>query len=265
MKLLLINYSNLICLQSDHRILQSMRHFGLTGKKLQHSFSKSYFEKKWKSEQISDCSYQLFELDSIEDILELLYSNSGLIGLNVTIPYKTQIIHYLDELSSMANEIQSVNCIKKVDGKWIGHNTDALAFLISLKNLLPNGFSSRVLVLGTGGASKSVQWVLNQMNLRFDLASSSGKGIPYPELHFNWNPDWKLIINTSPIGMSPEQDAKPNIPYQYIDDSYYLYDLIYNPEKTLFLKLGAELGSSIKNGLEMLHLQADESWRFWNE
>ncbi len=138
-------------------------------------------------------------------------------------------------------------------------------FLQTLQKWLPQGFKSKGLVLGTGGVSKTVQWALKKLKINYDLASSSGNGLNYTELHFNWNPDWKLIINTSPLGMWPEIGTCPDIPYEYLDESYYLYDLIYNPEKTLFLKLGAQKGSCIKNGLEMLHLQADESWKFWNE
>ncbi len=242
-----------------------MRQFGLIGKKLTHSFSKSYFEQKWEDEKIKDCCYQLFELDSIERVSELINADSEIQGLNVTIPFKSQIIPHLDELTQIAEEIQSVNCIKRRDGIWIGHNTDAAAFLQTLQKWLPQGFKSKGLVLGTGGVSKTVQWALKKLKINYDLASSSGNGFNYAELHFNWNPDWKLIINTSPLGMWPDIGTCPDIPYEYLDESYYLYDLIYNPEKTLFLKLGAQKGSCIKNGLEMLHLQADESWKFWNE
>jgi shikimate dehydrogenase len=242
-----------------------MRHFGLIGKKLGHSFSKDYFEKKWQSGNIIDCIYKNYELESLDELQEILQIDMNLVGLNVTNPYKIQIIPYLDELTSIAMETQSVNCIKKVNEKWIGHNTDAPAFLNSLGNFLPTGFAAEVLILGSGGASHSIQWATKQQGLKYDIASTSGKGITYPELHFNWNPDWKLIINTTPLGTWPETNDLPDIPYQYIDDSYYLYDLIYNPEKTLFLKRGAEQGSAIKNGLEMLHLQADKSWLFWNE
>jgi shikimate dehydrogenase len=242
-----------------------MRQFGLIGKKLNHSFSKSYFEQKWKAEEINDCSYQLYELDNIDGVTEFLNRNSDLIGLNVTIPFKNQIIPHLDRLTPIAKEIQSVNCIKRKQGTWIGHNTDASAFYQTLQSFIPQEYHAKALILGTGGVSKSVQWALKIMNIKFDLASSTGKGLSYAELHFNWNADWKLIINTSPVGMWPATDLMPDIPYKKLDQSFYLYDLIYNPEKTLFLKLGAEQGSSIKNGLEMLHLQADESWKFWNE
>ena len=242
-----------------------MRLFGLIGNKLKHSFSKTYFEKKWLSENILDCHYDLFELNSIEEVVNILNSHSNLIGLNVTIPYKNQIIPYLNELSPLASEIQSVNCIKKIDEKWFGHNTDAPAFLESLQHILPSDFNAKALILGTGGSSKAAQWALKCLGISFDLASTSGKEITYEELEFSWNPDWKLIINTTPLGMWPNIEDKPLIPYQFINESNYLYDLIYNPEKTLFLKLGSEQGSRIKNGLEMLHLQANKSWQFWND
>lgn len=244
--------------------MQTIKNFALIGKKLGHSFSKSYFENKWRVEHIDDCQYHSIELDRIEKIKELFLSEEFQ-GLNVTIPYKTQIIPYLDSLSSEAREIQSVNCIKLNNGKWIGHNTDALAFITTLKGYLPASFNGKALILGSGGSSKAVQWALKSLNITFEVASTSGNGIPYPDLHANWNPNFKLIINTSPLGMWPSLNDKPNIPYQYLDNSYYLYDLIYNPEKTLFLNLGDQQGSKIKNGLEMLYLQADYSWQFWNE
>lgn len=240
-----------------------MRHFGLLGKKLGHSFSKDYFDKKWQSENIHDCRYELYEVDSLQALSGLL--NSDIEGLNVTIPYKHQIIPLLDELTPLAVEIQSVNCIKKLHGKWIGHNTDSTAFFESLKQFLPPDFHEMALILGTGGSSKAVQWALKKMNIPFDLASESGKGIPYPLLLSKWNKNWKLIVNTTPLGMWPKTDDKPSIPYSLLNKDNYLYDLVYNPENTLFLKSGAELGSKIKNGLEMLHLQADKSWQFWNE
>lgn len=242
-----------------------MKQFGLIGKNLVHSFSKKYFEQKWQSLNKTDCEYHLFDINSIEEIADIFNLYPDLEGFNVTIPYKTKIIAFLDELTPLANETQSVNCIKKISGKWIGHNTDALAFQVTLKLFLPMEFNANALILGTGGSSKSVQWALNSTGISFDMASSSEKGIPYEELEIKWNPDWKLIINTSPIGMWPLIIDKPKIPYQFLDQSCYLYDLIYNPEKTLFLTLGNQQGSKIKNGLEMLHLQADKSWQFWNE
>ncbi len=242
-----------------------MPQFGLLGKSLQHSFSKSYFEEKWLQEGLSNHEYRLFEWDPGKDLKAFFESNSQLQGLNVTVPYKSMVIPYLDELSPEAQLIGAVNCIKHSQARWIGHNTDSLAFMNSLASWLPPGFNALALVCGTGGASKAVQQALNCLEIGFSCVSSSGKGISYGHLQELWDPDWKLIINTTPLGMYPDLDSKPEIPYQKLDSSFLLYDLVYNPEKSLFLRLGANQGARVKNGLEMLHLQADLSWQFWNQ
>ncbi len=242
-----------------------MPKFGLIGKKLEHSFSKSYFENKWLTEGISDCAYELIELNTISEVGQLLNSTSRYLGFNVTIPYKEAILSYLDDLDPIVPEIGAVNCIKKQMGRWIGYNTDAPAFRKSLLNYLDAGFNGKALVLGNGGASKSVQWVLKNVKISFDIASQSRRGISYPDLMENWNFDWKLIINTTPLGMWPNTELCPEIPYEKLDPQSLLYDLNYNPEKSLFLTLGARQGSRIKNGMEMLNLQADYSWQYWNE
>ncbi|MBK6861748.1 MAG: shikimate dehydrogenase [Saprospiraceae bacterium] len=242
-----------------------MPHYGLLGKSLQHSFSKSYFENKWKQQGLIENKYNLYELNTSSDLQSFLERNKQLDGLNVTVPYKSAVIPFLDQLTPEAQTIGAVNCIKNHEGGWIGHNTDSLAFMNSLASWLPPGFNALALVCGTGGASKAVQQALNCLKIGFSCVSSSGKGISYGHLQELWDPDWKLIINTTPLGMYPDLDSKPEIPYQKLDSSFLLYDLVYNPEKSLFLRLGANQGARVKNGLEMLHLQADLSWQFWNQ
>lgn len=242
-----------------------MRNFGLIGRPLSHSFSKSYFEDKWKKEGIDDCQYQLYALDTISEIEQLLDPKSLVLGLNVTIPYKKEVMVYLDELDPIAKEIGSVNCLKRVNNRWIGYNTDAIAFQNSLRGYLEAGFDGKALILGSGGASKAVQWALNQMGIPYNIVSNSGNGISYLDLNSSWDSAWKLLINATPLGMWPFIETKPSIPYEYINDKSYLYDLVYNPEKSLFLTFGAQQGSRIKNGMEMLHLQANYSWKYWNE
>jgi shikimate dehydrogenase len=237
----------------------------LIGRHLGHSFSKNYFEEKWRTAQITNCSYELIEIPFIQHIREILDSENDYSGLNITIPYKEQIIPFLEGFTAIAEQTGSVNCLKKINGKWTGHNTDAEAFEVSLLHFLPDNFDGECLILGTGGASRSVQYILKKRRLDFTLVSTSGKGWNYDSLKTNWNKNWKLIINTTPLGMYPLTSSKPSLPYELINENNYLYDLIYNPEKTLFLNLGALQGAQIKNGLEMLHLQADKSWQFWNE
>jgi shikimate dehydrogenase len=242
-----------------------MTQFGLLGKSLQHSFSKTYFEKKWNDEKITGNEYELLEIPNDQALKHFLNTNKEFKGLNVTIPYKVSILETLNALSTAAKEIKAVNCILRSDTGWIGHNTDAEAFSLSLLRFIPADFKSKALIMGTGGASRAVQFTLNQLGIEYDLASHSGKGISYTELHQLWNPDWKLIVNATPLGMFPSIQTCPEIPYHELDESFYLMDLVYNPEKTLFLALGAKRACPIKNGLEMLHLQADLSWEFWNQ
>lgn len=242
-----------------------MPQYGLIGKSLQHSFSKTYFESKWKQEGLSQNTYSLFELNAVSDLKAFFEKNRQLGGFNVTVPYKSSVIPFLDQLTPEAQTIGAVNCIRQQHGIWIGHNTDSLAFMNSLSHFLTQGFRSKALVCGTGGASKAVQHALNCLKIDFQLVSSSGKGLYYAELEQKWDPDWKLIINTTPLGMYPDIHSRPEIPYEKLDSTFLLYDLVYNPEKSLFLTLGAKHGARIKNGLEMLHLQADLAWQFWNQ
>lgn len=241
-----------------------MSRFGLIGKSLSHSFSKDYFQQKFADLQI-EATYENFELAEIEEIKALL-SNESLRGLNVTIPYKEVIIPFLDEIDPTAGKVGSVNTIDFKNGKTIGHNTDVIGFENSLKPFLEHGMD-RALILGTGGASKAVSHVLKEIGLDVLLVSRKPTGeneISYKECNANAVKWHKLIVNTTPIGTSPNIDDVPDIAYDGITDSHLLYDLIYNPAKTKFLMEGEQRGASILNGLSMLKIQAEKSWDIWN-
>ena len=241
-----------------------MNQFGLIGKTLKHSFSKKYFTNKFEVEQIADCNYDLYELESIELFNELI-RNNRFTGLNVTIPYKEAIIPFLDELSEAAREIGAVNTIRFRDGLLKGFNTDVMGFKDSLFTWLdeiPKG----ALILGTGGAAKAVSFVLTKTEVPFlSVSRSNSKGdITYDQIDSDLLEKHPLIINTTPLGTFPKVDEAPNIPYHLLSKRNSLYDLIYNPEKTLFLSRGAAQGCATKNGLEMLVAQAEYSWKIWN-
>jgi len=239
-----------------------MKVYGLIGYPLSHSFSKGFFAEKFAKENIKDCIYETFPIPSIEEFTTL----PDVSGLNVTIPYKEVVIPYLDELSPAAAEIQAVNCIRFVDGVKTGFNTDAIGFRRSLEPLL-KAHHTKALVLGTGGAAKAVQYVLNALDIPYKLVSrkATHKAMAYSELRPDVMEEYTLIINTTPLGMYPNVDAAPEIPYEYLTSQHLLYDLIYNPAVTSFLKQGADKGAATKNGHEMLILQAEASWEIWNE
>jgi shikimate dehydrogenase len=234
--------------------------YGLIGKNIDYSFSVKYFGQKFNDEKIIDSEYVNFDLREIEDFnnLEILKIN----GLNVTIPYKEKIITYLDEVDKAARIIGAVNTIAKKDNKLIGYNTDYIGFIESFKNNL--NFKN-ALILGTGGASKAIQYALNIKNINFDIASrkNNKKYISYDLINEKIK-DYDLIINTTPLGTFPDVSKKPKINYNLINENHFCYDLIYNPEKTSFLKECERKGARIMNGLEMLKSQAEESWIIWN-
>jgi shikimate dehydrogenase len=243
-----------------------MRLFGLIGYPLSHSFSKKFFTEKFERERISDCQYEAFSIPSITDLPELIKKHPQLEGLNVTIPYKEQVIAYLDEKSELVGKIHSCNCIKISNGKLTGYNTDVPAFDQTLKEkLLPH--HKKALILGTGGAAKAVEYCLRRLKIAFKHVSRkpSAKNYSYEQLTDDLMRDYTLIINCTPLGMYPNIVEAPPIPYRALDSRHFLFDLIYNPEKTLFLQKGEEQGAAIKNGYEMLVLQALESWRIWND
>ncbi|MBR4721590.1 MAG: shikimate dehydrogenase [Muribaculaceae bacterium] len=244
--------------------------FGLVGMPLSHSFSKSFFTKKFYDEGI-DAQYLNFELPEVGLIADILASHPDLKGFNVTIPYKEQILPYLDDINKDAAEVGAVNVVKvSRDGTGLarlcGYNSDIVGFEQSLRPLLKE-WHHKALVLGTGGASKAVLFVLRKLGIEATLVSRTAGNdrITYADITRKTMADNLLIINTTPLGMSPRVNAFPDIPYEHLTDRHLCYDLIYNPEVTLFLKKAQEKGAAIKNGEEMLILQAIESWRIWNE
>jgi shikimate dehydrogenase len=242
-----------------------MRKFGLIGFPLSHSFSKKYFEEKFQRDRLNDCSYSLFELKQVNDIIDLRLSEPNLVGLNVTIPYKQSIIPYLDGLSDRAQKIGAVNTIKIKDGTWIGHNTDIHGFQQTLEPLL-KAKKNAALILGSGGASLAVKYVLEQFSIPFCMVSRTEKEgcILYNQLNESILTKYNILINTTPLGMFPHLLEMPEIPFQFINSSHVFYDLIYNPELTLLLKTAKDRGCVVKNGLEMLQIQAEKSWEIWN-
>ncbi|NML41432.1 shikimate dehydrogenase [Chitinophaga sp. G-6-1-13] len=243
-----------------------MKTYGLIGYPLSHSFSKGFFTRKFEEENIAGHQYETFPIPAITEFPALLAQHPDLCGLNVTIPYKEQVIPYLDELSDAAAKIGAVNCIRFKDGKKKGFNTDVIGFRNSLEPLL-QPHHNKALVLGTGGAAKAVTYALQEMNIAYIVASRTpGNGtVAYSSLDQATMEAHTLIINTTPLGMYPNVDACPDIPYEYITSSHLLYDLVYNPAETLFLQKGAAQGAGIKNGHEMLILQAEASWDIWNK
>jgi shikimate dehydrogenase len=241
-----------------------MKTYGLIGYPLTHSFSVKYFAEKFEGEGIADCEYKNFALENIEELSTLL-KEEKLSGLNVTIPYKESVIEYLDELEPAAEAIGAVNCIRFENGKLRGYNTDVYGFRESLKKFIGDALP-KTLILGTGGSSKAVAFALGQLGIACKFVSRRKKAewFTYHDLTGDIIAEHKLIINTSPIGMFPLGEAKPELPYAHITDGHYLYDLIYNPEVTAFLQEGALHGAHIKNGMEMLHLQAEKNWEIWN-
>ena len=244
-----------------------MKLFGLIGFPLGHSFSKKYFDQKFKEENISDADFELFAIKNIHEFPNLLKENLNLKGLAVTIPYKQSVLPFINYVTVAAKEIGAVNCIKFIDGNSTGHNTDVIGFEKSLLPLL-QPHHSKALVLGTGGSSKAVQYVLNQIGIPFLLVSRDKGNLPYcidyAELSEDIMKEHTIIINCTPIGMSPNENEMPSIPYDLLSQKHLLYDLIYSPEKTLFLQEGERKGCAIKNGFEMLVIQAEENWKIWN-
>lgn len=242
------------------------KQLGLIGRNLEHSFSLEFFKKKFLSQGIVEWNYNLFSINEINKFPELIKKVSNLVGLNVTIPYKEIIIEYLDELSPEAKEISAVNTIFIKGKKLIGYNTDVNGFWKSLVPLLKKQ-DQKALVLGSGGSSKAICYVLKKLNIEYLIVSrnpNENSSISYSNLDKEIISEYKLIVNTTPLGMFPETEKCPDIPYHYLNENHLLYDLIYNPSTTLFLDKGIEKGCRVKNGLEMLHIQAEESWKIWN-
>lgn len=242
-----------------------MRVFGLIGNPLTHSFSKKYFTQKFEQENITDCRYELYPLATIEELPALLQQEPALEGINVTIPYKEQVLAYLDEQSPAVQQIKACNCIHITDGKLVGHNTDVLGFQRSLQQQLQS-HHTKALILGTGGAAKAVAFALEQLQLVYQYVSRrpGDNTIVYEGLSPELMQSHTLIINTTPLGTYPDTEESPPIPYTLLTERHHLYDLVYNPAVTLFLRKGKEQGAQVQNGADMLVIQAEESWKIWN-
>jgi shikimate dehydrogenase len=239
-----------------------MTTFGLIGYPLEHSFSKKYFEQKFKDENISGVKYTNIETEKLETLFEnnLL---SELSGFNVTIPFKESIIQFLDEIDASAKEINAVNCIKRVNGKLIGYNTDHIGFTESIKPLL-NKSHKKALVLGSGGASKAIIYALKSLNIDCQIVSRKSD-FNYKSLDRKTIDSHQIIINCTPLGTFPDINTFPPIPFEYLSENHLLYDLVYNPEVTEFLKKGKHYNCKTKNGLEMLQIQAEKSYIIWSK
>ncbi len=243
-----------------------MKLYGLIGYPLGHSFSKEYFTRKFEKESLADCFFELFPLIKIDQFNHLIQSQLSLKGLCVTIPYKQSVIPFLHSISDEAKNIGAVNCIQMLPGGLKGHNTDVVGFEQSfIPHLKPH--HNKALVLGTGGASKAVQFVLNKLSIPFLIVSRVPAGnqcIGYNKIDKELLEEYTVIINCTPLGMYPNEDALPPLPYQNLSSQHYLYDLIYKPAETKFLQQGKQTGATIKNGYDMLIIQAEENWRIWN-
>ncbi len=258
-----------------------MRQFGLIGYPLSHSFSQKFFAEKFLQENIVNAKYDNFPISSMESFAALWKENPNLEGLNVTIPYKKEVIPFLQHSSPVVQSIHACNCIRKFNNELYGYNTDVIGFE---KSLLPflQPHHTHALILGTGGAAAAVQWVLEKLKIKFQLVSrntnSVKENLPLntksknelkPSLHYEGLTTsiietHTLIINTSPVGMFPNVHEAPPIAYEGLTAQHHLYDLVYNPKETLFMKNGLAKGATVQNGLAMLHIQAEESWAIWN-
>ncbi len=245
-----------------------MREFGLIGLPLGHSFSKKYFTEKFERESLND-RYDLFELGHISEFEELI-KKQKLTGLNVTIPYKEQIIPYLDEMDDAAAEIGAVNVIKFIRDesqlRLKGYNSDYIGFAQSIEPFLKS-YHHKALILGTGGASKAVEYALKKRGLEVSFVSRSKKEgqFSYEELNREVMRNYQVIVNCTPLGTFPNVESAPDIPYHFLSENHLLYDLVYNPSETSFMKKGKEQGAQTVNGEEMLILQAEEAWKIWNK
>ncbi|HPE42825.1 MAG TPA: shikimate dehydrogenase [Bacteroidales bacterium] len=247
-----------------------MKLYGLIGKKLSHSFSKEYFNKKFSENRV-DAAYELFELENIEQLPELISAHTNLAGLNVTIPYKQQAVAYCSKLDKTAQMTGAVNTLvinrKNHKIELIGYNTDVIGFDSLIKPIQKQINNSKALILGTGGASKAVQYSLRSAGIGFTIVSrkaSKPNQINYAMITASFIRNHQLIINTTPLGMYPDIESRPPIPYQYLNEKHILIDVIYNPAETAFLKAGKSYDAITLNGMPMLIAQADASWKIWS-
>ena len=244
-----------------------MKTYGIIGFPLTHSFSGHYFTEKFIKEGITDCVYKTFPIHSIAEFPHLLRNNPDLVGLNVTIPHKQSVFQYLHTATGIPPGLKACNCIKIKGGKALGYNTDIAGFENSILPLLKEQHK-HALILGNGGAAEAVKFVLQRLNIGYQVVSRNlhnGSTLTYADLDEKIITEHSLVINTTPLGTFPRNNSCPDIPYQFLHSKHLLYDLVYNPATTLFLQKGAEQGATIKNGFEMLVIQAEESWKLWNE
>jgi shikimate dehydrogenase len=244
------------------------KRFGLIGSTVSHSFSKAYFDEKFFQEGLRDYHYDLYPLPTVDALPALLSEVPELAGLNVTIPYKEKVMKYLTEIDPEAKAIGAVNVIKIRGKQLTGYNTDSDAFRETIEKWFPKPDGSEALILGTGGSAKAVQVAMQKLGIPYKKVSrEKGQGdFTYADLGKKSKvlPAFNLIINTTPLGMSPDTNALPPLDYEMLGPKHYVYDLIYNPARTLFLQKAEMHGCTIKNGLEMLHVQAEKSWAIWN-
>lgn len=243
--------------------------FGLIGEKLSHSFSKEYFSQKFQQLQLHNYSYELWEMNTLNNIREFILNKKNVRGFNITIPYKQEIIKYLDKFSEDVVQIEACNCVLIKNNLWIGYNTDWWGFLKMIENKLEPHHSG-AMILGTGGAAKAVGYALKKIQIPFvyvtrNNTSFSDNIILYEQLSSSDFQKYPIIINATPLGMYPNINTMPPLPINFIYEKNFLIDLIYNPEKTLLLQKAEKRGAKILNGLEMLHLQAEKSWYIWQE
>lgn len=244
-----------------------MKKYGLIGYPVGHSYSQDFFQEKFKKLGLKDYSYDLFEMEFLNEFPAIWLKNPTLEGVNVTVPHKEKVIQYLDKLDTSSIKVGAANVIHKQGGKLVGYNTDYMAFKESLVGWVGR-FTGEALILGSGGASKAVQAALADLNIPYNQVSRTSKGGDYTYDQLKSNPDiisrFKLIINSTPLGMFPNNDSLPDLPYKRLTKGCFLYDLIYNPDQTAFMKQGELHGAKTKNGLEMLGLQAEKSWDIWS-
>lgn len=242
--------------------------FGLLGKNIEYSFSRGYFSNKFQKLKLKKHRYVNFDIEDIKNFPLIIQKNENLKGFNVTIPYKEKVIPFLDTLDKTAKKIGAVNTVKLTKrGNLKGYNSDVVGFEKSIMPLLKN-HHKKALILGTGGASKAIAYALKRNDIKYIFVSRNPEGrkeISYDKLNEEIIKKYAIIINSTPLGTSPYVEKYPNIPYQYISEKHILFDLIYNPAITTFLSKGKAKGATIKNGLEMLELQAEESWRIWHD
>lgn len=245
--------------------MQATKLYGLIGYPLGHSFSKQYFTEKFLKEGLSDCQYELFPLQDIAEIVGLLATNPHLVGLNVTIPYKEKVLPYTQVQSEVVQQIGAANTLHIHNGIITAHNTDVIGFEQSFAPAL-QPYHTQALVLGTGGASRAAQYVLQQRKIPYVLVSRNAMpgAITYRDIDPVMMATHTIIINCTPAGMQPHEATFPDIPYQYLTPQHYLFDMVYKPANTVFMQRGMQHGATVKNGVDMLLIQAEASWNIWN-